>query len=101
MIDIPHASHHIDHLANAVEANGLPKGLTVEPTMMLVQADEEVEIEWKEQTRQNTIGYINVAKRHNTKLIAEAITGIQRTVLKGISDTSLTEKQKKALKRFI
>ena len=96
MIDIAHASHHVDHLAKAVEAKKLPKSLTVEPRMMLLHADEEVEREWKEQTRQNTIGYISMAKRHYTRLIAqktEAITDIQKTVSEVISDASLTEKQ--------
>ena len=61
--------------------------------MMVVQADDEVEREWKEQTRQNTIGYIDidVAKRHHSRLIArktEAIAELQKTVLEVISDAS-------------
>ena len=56
---------------------------------MVVQADEEVEREWKEQTRQNS--RLIVRK-------TEAIADIQKTVLEVISDTSLTEKQRKTLK---
>lgn len=53
------------------------------------------------QTRQNTIGYIDVAKHHYSRLIArktEAIAELQITVLEVISDASLTDKQRKALK---
>ncbi|KAL5510806.1 hypothetical protein EMCRGX_G006409 [Ephydatia muelleri] len=101
MIDIAHASHHLDHLAKTVETNRLPKGLTVEPRMMLIDADEETAAEWKEQTRRNTLGYIDVAKRHYTKQIArktEAITDCQRKALESISDFLLTDKQRRALK---
>jgi hypothetical protein len=38
--------------------------------MMLIDADEETAAEWKEQTRRNTLGYIDVAKHHYTKQIA-------------------------------
>eukprot|EP00731_Ephydatia_muelleri_P005538 Em0002g1714a len=101
MIDIAHASHHLDHLAKTVETNRLPKGLTVEPCMMLIDADEETAAEWKEQTRRNTLGYIDVAKRHYKKQIArktEAITDCQRKALESISDSLLTDKQRRALK---
>ena len=101
MIDIAHASHHLDHLAKTVETNRLPRGLTVEPRMMLIDADEETAAEWKEQTRRNTLGYIDVAKRHYTKQIArktEAITDSQRKALESISDFLLTDKQRRALK---
>ena len=95
MIDIAHASHHLDHLAKTVETNRLPKGLTMEPRMMLIDADEETAAEWKEQTRRNTLGYIDVAKRHYTKQIArktEAIADCQRKVLESISDSLLTDR---------
>ncbi|KAL5510836.1 hypothetical protein EMCRGX_G006443 [Ephydatia muelleri] len=101
MIDIAHASHHLDHLAKTVETNRLPKGLTVEHRMMLIDADEETAAEWKEQTRLNTLGYIDVAKRHYTKQIArktEAITDCQRKALESISDFLLTDKQRRALR---
>ncbi|KAL5517232.1 hypothetical protein EMCRGX_G002736 [Ephydatia muelleri] len=73
MTDIAHASHHVDHLSKAVESNRLPKGLTVEPRMMLVGANEDTEREWKEQTKINTLGYINVAKQHYARLIAQKL----------------------------
>ncbi|KAL5468990.1 hypothetical protein EMCRGX_G030153 [Ephydatia muelleri] len=101
MVDIAHASHHLDHLAKTVETNRLPKGLTVEPRMMLIDADEETAAEWKEQTRRNTLGYIDVAKRHYKKQIArktEAITDCQRKALESISDPLLTDKQRRVLK---
>ena len=44
MIDIAHASHHLEFL--------------------LVFADETTTQEWKEQTKQNTLGYTKVAIRH-------------------------------------
>ena len=47
MVDIAHASHHLDHLSKAVEANRLPKGLMVERRMMLVSADDETERDGK------------------------------------------------------
>eukprot|EP00731_Ephydatia_muelleri_P032709 Em0024g253a len=102
MTDIAHASHHVDHLSKAVESNRLPKGLTVEPRMMLVGANEDTEREWKEQTKINTLGYINVAKQHYARLIAqktEAIIRQQTSVLECITDTSLSDTQRKALKR--
>ena len=103
MIDIAHASHHLDHLAKTVETNRLPKGLTMEPRMMLIDADEETAAEWKEQTRRNTLGYIDVAKRHYKKQIArktEAITDCQRKALESISDPLLTDKQRRALNPY-
>ena len=101
MTDIAHASHHVDHLSKVVESNRLPRGLTVEPRMMLVCANDNIEREWKEQTKINTLGYINVAKQHYARLIAqktEAIKRQQTSVLECITDTSLSDIQRKALK---
>ena len=78
------------------------KSLTVEPRMMLVGANEDTEREWKEQTKINTLGYINVAKQHYARLIAqktEAIIRQQTSVLECITNTSLSDTQRKALKR--
>ena len=47
MIDIAHASHHLDHLTKAAATNKLPRGLTVEPRMMLVDAHDETEAKWR------------------------------------------------------
>ena len=69
---------------------------------MLVGANEDTEREWKEQTKINTLGYINVAKQHYARLIAqktEAIIRQQTSVLECITDTSLSDTQRKALKR--
>ena len=101
MIDIAHASHHLDHLTKAAATNKLPRGLTVEPRMMLVDADDETEAEWRNQTRLNTLAYINIALNHYKKVITRKTGQIaekQKAVLECITDASLTDKQKKALK---
>ena len=69
---------------------------------MLVGANEDTEREWKEQTKINTLGYIKVAEQHYARLFAqktEAIKRQQTTVLECITDTSLSDIQRKALKR--
>ena len=63
MVDIAHASHHLDYLKKAETSNILPRGLKVEPRMMLVAADRATANEWAEQTRLNTLGYMRVAMR--------------------------------------
>ena len=101
LIDITHASHHLDHLAKAVATNKLPRGLIVEPRMMLVDADDETKAEWREQTRLNTLAYIQIALCHYKKVITRKTGQIakkQKAVLECITDTSLTDKQKRALK---
>ena len=65
LIDIAHASHHLDYLTKA--ANKLSRGLTVESRMILVDADEETEAERREQTRLNTLVYMEIAKHHYCK----------------------------------
>ena len=50
MTDIAHASHHLDFLRTAEETNSLPRGLVVEPRMMLVFADKSRRMEERNQT---------------------------------------------------
>ena len=64
MVDIAHASHHLDHLQKAEASGILPWGLKVEPRMMLVTADRATADEWAEQNRLNTLGYMHVVMRH-------------------------------------
>ena len=49
------SSIHLDYLKKAEAANILPRGLKVEPRMMLVAADRATADEWVEQTRLNTL----------------------------------------------
>eukprot|EP00731_Ephydatia_muelleri_P015004 Em0008g724a len=79
MSDIAHASHHLEFLKRAEGTGMLPRGLTVEPRMMLVFADETTSAEWKEQTKQNTLGYMKVAIRHYEKTISDRTATIDMT----------------------
>ena len=96
LIDIAHASHHLDYLTKAAASNKLPRGLTVEPRMMLVDADDEMEAEWREQTRLNTLAYIQIAIRHYNKVITRKTGQIaekQKAVLECITDRRLLNRQ--------
>ena len=46
MVDIAHASHHLDYLQKAEATNTLLRGLKVEPRMMLVSEDKATSQEW-------------------------------------------------------
>ena len=101
MIDIAHASHHLEFLRRAEATGILPRGLTVEPRMMLVFADETTTQEWKEQTKQNTLGYMKVAIRHYDKTITDRTSTISETqteTIQLLNDTRLNERQRKGLK---
>ena len=69
MIDIAHASHHMEYLKKAEKTSIFPRGLIVAQRMMLVGADTTTSAQWEEQTRQNTLGYMNGAIRHYEKII--------------------------------
>ena len=101
IIDIVHASHHLEFLRRAEATGILPRGLTVEPRMMLVFADETTTQEWKEQTKQNTLGYMKVAIRHYDKTITDRTSTISETqteTIQLLNDTRLNERQRKGLK---
>ena len=69
--------------------------------MMLVFADETTTQEWKEQTKQNTLGYMKVAIRHYDKTITDRTFTISETQTENIqllNDTRLNERQRKGLK---
>jgi len=72
LIDIAHASHHLDYLKQAATSGKLPGGMKAEPKMMLWNAGDETIQEWKEQTKINTLGYMEVARRHHQKLLTRA-----------------------------
>lgn len=77
MLDIPHASHHVDFLKKAEEKiNKLPAGSTVEPTMMLWEADETTK-----QTKRNTLGYMDVTRNHHRRIIEVATKVLQKETL--------------------
>ena len=101
MSDIAHASHHLEFLKRAEGTGMLPRGLTVEPRMMLVFADETTSAEWKEQTKLNTLGYMKVAIRHYEKTISDRTATIdvtQTDTVTMLNDTRLSERQRKGLK---
>ena len=101
MLDIAHASHHLEYLQRAEATGNLPRGLSVEPRMMLVSADETTTRHWKEQTKANTLGYMRVAMAHYQRIIedrTQTIADVQRQTLETINDHTLTELKTKALK---
>ncbi|KAL5515432.1 hypothetical protein EMCRGX_G000596 [Ephydatia muelleri] len=55
MLDIAYASHHLEYLQRAEATGTLPRGLSVEPKMMLVSTDKMTTKLWKEQTKLNTL----------------------------------------------
>ena len=86
MTDIAHASHHLDFLRTAEETNTIPRGLVVEPRMMLVFADKSTADEWKEQTKRNTLGYMKVTMRHYKKVLFYQLSNREIDILsKGLS----------------
>ncbi|KAL5506221.1 hypothetical protein EMCRGX_G007819 [Ephydatia muelleri] len=77
MLDIAHASHHLEYLQRAEATGNLPRGLSVKPRMMmLVSADETTTKLWKEQTKINTLGYMRVAMTHYENIVRDRTENI-------------------------
>ena len=74
MLDI--ASHHLEYLQRAEATGNLPRGLSVEPRMMPVSADETTTKLWKEQTKLNTLGYMRVAMTHYENIVRDRTENI-------------------------
>ena len=70
--------------------------------MMLWNANAETIRDWREQTKKNTRGYMEVARRHHENVVkkgTETINHVQEKILRDIADgEDLNEKQKRALK---
>ena len=101
LVDIAHASHHIDFLNKAEASGRLPGGMNEGPKMMLWNADEETAQEWRDQIKTNTLGFMGIAKRHHKKTIkksTEAIAETQEAAIKKIADADLNDRQKRAIK---
>lgn len=99
MLNIAHASHHLEYLQRAEATGNLPRRLSVEPRVMLVSADETTTKLWKEQTKLNTLGYMKVAMAHHEKIIkdrTETIREVQKETLQTISEPTLNKLQTKA-----
>ena len=58
MLDVENASHYVDFLDKAI-ADKLAAGLTMEPKKMLWDVNNTTTLEWKQQTKKYTLGYMH------------------------------------------